>query len=44
VIGWSEWLRLDEIEVARGQAHGRPREKLTRVDEMLEALGNRPRG
>jgi ferredoxin/flavodoxin---NADP+ reductase len=44
VIGWSEWLRLNELEVARGRALGRPREKFTRVDEMLEALGNRPRG
>jgi len=44
VIGWSEWLRLNELEVARGRALGRPRDKFTRVDEMLEALGNRPRG
>jgi hypothetical protein len=29
--------------VARGRARGCPRVKFTRVDEMLEALGNRAR-
>ena len=38
-ISYPDWLRLDELEVDRGRAAGRPRVKLTRVDEMLEALG-----
>jgi ferredoxin--NADP+ reductase len=42
-VSFSDWLRLSELEVARGQASGRPRVKLTRVDEMLAALGNRAR-
>ncbi|MCX7741530.1 MAG: FAD-dependent oxidoreductase [Meiothermus sp.] len=32
------WLRLDALETQRGQAQGRPRVKLTSVEEMLEAL------
>jgi ferredoxin--NADP+ reductase len=38
-ISWSDWQRLDALEVARGQASGRPRVKFTRVEEMLAALG-----
>ena len=38
-ISYPDWLRLDELEVARGRATGRPRIKLTRVEEMLAALG-----
>jgi ferredoxin--NADP+ reductase len=44
VIGYADWLRLNALEVARGQAHGRPRSKFTSVDAMLEALGNRDAG
>jgi len=36
---FADWEKLDEIEVARGEAIGRPRVKLTTVDEMLEAAG-----
>ncbi len=36
---YADWLRLDELEVARGQAVGRPRIKFTSVDDMLVALG-----
>jgi ferredoxin--NADP+ reductase len=42
-VAYADWLRLNELEVSRGQAAGRPRVKLTRVDEMLAALGNRRR-
>ncbi len=35
---YADWQRLDAIEVARGQALGRPRLKFTRLDEMLAAL------
>jgi ferredoxin--NADP+ reductase len=34
---FDDWLRLDEIEVSRGEALGRPRVKFTTVEEMLEA-------
>jgi ferredoxin--NADP+ reductase len=39
VVSYAEWLRLDELEVARGKPLGRPRVKFTRVAEMLAALG-----
>jgi ferredoxin--NADP+ reductase len=38
-VSWDDWLRLDEIEVARGRARGRPRVKFTTVEAMLAALG-----
>ncbi|HEU5193639.1 MAG TPA: FAD-dependent oxidoreductase [Methylomirabilota bacterium] len=41
VIGYPDWLKLNALEIAGGRARGRPRIKLTRVDEMLAALGNR---
>ncbi len=36
---FADWLKLDELEVARGQARGCPRLKFTSVEEMLAALG-----
>ncbi len=36
---YEDWLKLDEIEVERGKAEGRPRVKFCTVDEMLNALG-----
>jgi ferredoxin/flavodoxin---NADP+ reductase len=41
LVSYPEWQRLNALEVERGRACGRPRVKLTRVDEMLAALGNR---
>jgi ferredoxin--NADP+ reductase len=38
-VSWSDWLRLDEIEVESGRAQGRPRNKFTRIEDMLTALG-----
>ena len=38
-VSYNDWLKLNEIEVARGRAQGRPRVKLTSVEEMLAALG-----
>ena len=37
-ISYSEWEKIDAAEVERGAAKGKPREKYTRVDEMLEVL------
>ena len=36
---WTDWERLDAEELRRGQEAGKLREKFTRVDEMLGALG-----
>ena len=38
-FSFADWLSLDEIEVRNGRAHGRPRDKFTRVEDMLAALG-----
>ena len=37
-VTFSDWKRLDQIEVERGTPLGRPRVKLTSVEEMLGAL------
>lgn len=38
-FSYADWLRLNELEVARGREAGRPRVKFTSVPEMLAALG-----
>ena len=37
-VSFADWKRLDRIEVERGAPQGRPRVKLTSVEEMLAAL------
>lgn len=38
-FSYADWQKLNEIEVARGRAAGRPRVKFTRVEDMVAALG-----
>ena len=38
-VSFSDWKRLNALEVQRGKAVGRPRVKFTRVEEMLTVLG-----
>lgn len=38
-VSYSDWLKLNELEVERGRAQARPRSKFTRVEEILAALG-----
>ena len=38
VVSLADWLKIDAAEVARGQPKGKPREKFTRVAEMLQCL------
>ncbi len=38
-FSFEDWEILDEIEVSKGEATGRPRIKFTTVEEMLEATG-----
>ncbi|MFN2135919.1 MAG: NADP oxidoreductase, partial [Candidatus Promineifilaceae bacterium] len=40
-FSFADWEKLDEIEVGRGEASGRPRVKFTSVEEMIEAAGKR---
>jgi ferredoxin/flavodoxin---NADP+ reductase len=42
VVTYSDWLKLDEIELSRGKELGRPRLKFTRVADMLAALERIP--
>jgi ferredoxin--NADP+ reductase len=38
VTSWADWQTLDQAEQARGAAAGRPRTKITDVDEMLAII------
>lgn len=38
VVSFDDWRRIDAAEVERGRAAGKPREKFTRIDEMLAVL------
>lgn len=38
-VTYDDWLKIDEIEVARGKEQGRPRVKFTDVEEMLAVVG-----
>lgn len=35
---WSDWERIDAVERERGQQKGKLREKIGRVEEMLEVV------
>jgi ferredoxin--NADP+ reductase len=37
LVTWPEWQRINERETATGKAAGRPRSKLTTIDEMMSA-------
>ncbi len=37
-ISFDDWLKIDAAEIERGKAKGKPREKFTRVEEMLAVL------
>ncbi len=39
VVSYADWQTIDAAEVARGEPNGKPREKFTRSEEMLAALG-----
>lgn len=38
VVDTAGWRKIDAAEIARGQAVGKPRERFTRVEEMLAVL------
>ncbi len=41
VVSFDDWKRLDDVEVARGERRGAPRDKITDVEAMLEVLAPR---
>lgn len=38
VVSFDDWRRIDAAEMERGRAAGKPREKFTRIEEMLAVL------
>jgi ferredoxin--NADP+ reductase len=38
VVSYADWQRIDAAEVRHGETSGKPREKFTRVEEMLAVL------
>lgn len=38
VVSYADWQKIDAAEIARGQEIGKPREKFTRIAEMLAVL------
>ncbi|MFZ5624909.1 MAG: FAD-dependent oxidoreductase [Gemmatimonadota bacterium] len=38
VVTYADWKRLDRLEQERGRLRGAPREKFTRISEMLDAV------
>ena len=44
VVSYEDWGKIDAAELRRGESAGKPREKFTRVTEMLQVLGQSPGG
>ena len=40
IVSFDDWKRLDEVEVARGERRGAPRDKIADVDAMLYVVTN----
>ncbi len=39
VVSYDDWRAIDAAEIANGERLGKPREKFTRIQEMLDVLG-----
>lgn len=40
VVSYTDWCKIDAAEIRRGQLAAKPREKFTRLKEMLDVIGN----
>jgi ferredoxin/flavodoxin---NADP+ reductase len=38
VVSYEDWIAIDQAEMSRGAAGGKPREKFTSVEQMLEVV------
>ncbi len=38
-VDYEAWKKIDAVEIERGEAKGKPREKIVRVDDMLSIAG-----
>ena len=36
---FDDWLKIDKVEIERGKAVGKPREKICNIEEMLKIAG-----
>lgn len=41
IVSFSDWKRLDDVEVSRGERRGAPRDKIVDVETMLAVLAQR---
>jgi len=39
VVSYADWCKINAAEIGRGEPKGKPREKFTRIAEMLGAIG-----
>jgi ferredoxin--NADP+ reductase len=39
VVSYEDWIAIDQAEIGRGSPKGKPREKFTSVEEMLDLIG-----
>ena len=39
VLGFDDWLKIDKVEVERGAAVGKVREKIVVMQEMIRTAG-----
>jgi ferredoxin/flavodoxin---NADP+ reductase len=39
IVSYDDWIAIDRAEIGRGTPKGKPREKFTSVEEMLDRLG-----
>mgnify|MGYP002632166865 CR=1 FL=1 len=42
VVSMEDWKLIDAVEIANGEAVGKPRERFTRIDDMLAVLDGQP--
>ncbi len=42
ILNYQSWLMIDSAEIDRGSPRGKPREKFTRIHEMLEVQPDKP--
>ena len=40
-VTYSDWMTVDKLEQERGREAGRPRVKLTEIDEIYRAISQR---
>ena len=39
-VSFSDWQKIDDVEESRGVEKGKPREKITTIQEWMEVVGH----